>query len=167
MSTKILTSLFGHKSWANIKLFEVLATASSAEHSAWQHSIVRTLNHVYIVDRIFRAHLLGERHEYTGTNTEVTPDLVRLRLAVADTDSWFERYVETVDGSALAEAVTFRFTDGDRGQMTREEMLLHVITHGAWHRGEVGQLLESNSVPSPPDSLTKFLHATEPSRRQA
>jgi uncharacterized damage-inducible protein DinB len=165
MSSKILISLFGEKSWTNIKLFEVLANADSLS-SAQQHSIVRTLNHVHIVDRIFRAHLLGECHEYTDTNTKATPDLSSLQLAVAATDSWFEQYVATVDRSALEEAITFQFTDGDRGQMTREEMLLHVITHGAWHRGEVGQIMESNSVPSPPDSLTKFLHATEPSRRQ-
>jgi len=70
-----------------------------------------------------------------------TPDLASLQLAVEATGSWFEQYVATVDRSALAETITFQFTDGDRGQMTREEMLFHVITHGAWHRGEVGQIL--------------------------
>jgi len=165
MSSKFLVSLFGEKSWANAKLFEVLATAASSGSSAYLHSIARTLNHVHIVDCIFRAHLLGERHEYTATSTMATPDLASLQLAVEATDSWFERYVATVDRSALAEGIAFQFTDGDRGQMTREEMLFHVITHGAWHRGEVGQILESNSIPSPPDSLTKFLHATQPSRR--
>ena len=167
MSSEILVSLFGEKSWANRKLFEVLAKEAFEAISAHQHSIVRTLNHAHIVDCIFRAHLLGEKHEYTATNTEAMPDLASLQRAVEATDSWFERYVATVDQSALAEAITFQFTDGDRGQMTREEMLFHVITHGAWHRGEVGQILESNSIPSPPDSLTKFLHATQPSRRQA
>jgi len=167
MCSKILISLFGEKSWANIKLFEVLAKAISEVSSEHQHSIVRTLNHVHVVDRIFRAHLVGESHEYTATNTKGTPDLSSLQLAVAATDLWFERYVATVDQSALGEAITFQFTDGDRGLLTREEMLFHVITHGAWHRGEVGQILESNSIPSPPDSLTKFLHATQPSRRQA
>jgi uncharacterized damage-inducible protein DinB len=167
MASKLLPSLFGYKSWANIELFEVVASAVPADHSTYRRSIVRTLNHIHIVDRIFRAHLLGERHDYVGTNTDATPDLDELRLAVGETDLWFEQYVATVDRSALAEPIKFRFTDGDRGQMTREEMLLHVITHGAWHRGEVGQILESHSIPSPPDSLTKFLHATQPSRREA
>ena len=30
-----------------------------------------------------------------------------------------------------------------------------------------GQILEQQGVASPPDSLTKFLHATEPARRLA
>ena len=51
--------------------------------------------------------------------------------------------------------------------MTREEMLLHVITHGAYHRGNVGQVLKSISVAPPRDLYTKFLHQSDPSRRAA
>lgn len=167
MSAKILKSLFGQKSWANIKLFDVAATAASAEQSTLRHAIASTLNHIYVVDCIFRAHLLGEQHGHTATNTEATPDIANLQLAVAETDLWFESYVATIDEATLAESIAFQFTDGDSGQMTREEMLYHVITHGVWHRGEVGHMLESNSIPSPPDSLTKFLHATQPARRLA
>jgi uncharacterized damage-inducible protein DinB len=167
MPSTILISLFGAKSWANIKLFEVLTESVLQVSPEHRRSMVQTLNHVHVVDRIFRAHLLGERHPYTATSTSATPDLSSLRLEVAATDLWFEGYVATVERSALEEVIAFQFTDGDRGQMTREEMLHHVITHGAWHRGEVGQILESNSISSPPDSFTKFLHATQPSRRLA
>jgi uncharacterized damage-inducible protein DinB len=66
-----------------------------------------------------------------------------------------------------AERLSFQFTDGDAGTMTREEMLFHVITHGAYHRGNVGQVLKDISVAPPRDLYTKFLHVREPSRRQA
>ena len=52
------------------------------------------------------------------------------------------------------------------GRMTREEMLLHVITHGAYHRGQVGQILRAAEVLPPRDIFTRFLHATEPDRRE-
>jgi uncharacterized damage-inducible protein DinB len=68
---------------------------------------------------------------------------------------------------SLAERLSFRFTDGDAGTLTREEMLFHVITHGAYHRGNVGQILKNISVVPPRDLYTKFLHVQEPSRRQA
>ena len=51
--------------------------------------------------------------------------------------------------------------------MTREEMLTHVITHGAYHRGNVGQIMKSIAVAPPRDLYTKFLHLREPSRRAA
>jgi len=166
MSQNILTSLFAQKSWANRELFDVLASVTSTEHAASMHTAIRTLNHIYVVDRIFRAHLLGETHPYTATNTTETPELGELHFAVAETDLWFEDYVSTVDAPALAQSLAFQFTDGDAGRMTREEMLFHVLTHGAYHRGNVGQILKGISVAPPRDLLTKFLHVREPARRQ-
>ena len=167
MSQKMLASLFAQKSWANRELFDVVASVTSAEHAAALHTAIRTLNHIYVVDRIFRAHLAGEAHPYTATNTPETPELGELHFAVAETDHWFENYVSNIGEPALAERLAFRFTDGDSGRMTREEMLFHVLTHGAYHRGNVGQILKGISVAPPRDLLTKFLHVHEPSRRQA
>ena len=166
MSQNILTTLFAQKSWANRELFDVLATVTSTEHVASLHTAIRTLNHIYVVDRIFRAHLLGETHPYTATNTPETPELGELHFAVAESDLWFEDYVSTIDDPALVQSLVFRFTDGDAGSMRREEMLLDVLSHGAYHRGNVGQILKGISVAPPRDLLTKFLHVREPSRRQ-
>ena len=110
---------------------------------------------------------LGEDHGYIATNTNSTPGLNELQFAVAETDSWYESYVSECSDETLSESITFRFTDDDAGTMTREEMLLHVITHGSYHRGNVGQVLKSISVAPPRDLYTKFLHVSEPARRQA
>jgi len=166
MAQNILTTLFAQKSWANRELFDVLASVTSTEHAASLHTAIRTLNHIYVVDRIFRAHLLGVQHPYAATNTTETSELGELHFAVAETDLWFEDYVSTIDDPALAQSIAFQFTDGDAGRMTREEMLFHVLTHGAYHRGNVGQILKGISVAPPRDLLTKFLHVREPSRRQ-
>jgi len=68
--------------------------------------------------------------------------------------------------SQLEESITFRFTDGDAGTMTRQEVFLQFITHGAYHRGNVGQMLELLSVAPPRDLYTKFLRLSEPARRR-
>lgn len=168
MSKTSLTSLFGQKSWANRELFQALAAVDGAAEprAAAVHAATRTLNHIHVVDRIFRSHLLGEPHGHTATNTAATPTLEALRLAVAETDAWYEHYVASVSDGALCERLHFQFTDGDAGTMSREEMLFHVLTHGAYHRGNVGQVLKSMSVAPPRDLYTKFLHLAEPSRRQ-
>lgn len=167
MSKKSLKSLFAQKSWANNELFNALAAIPTEQHASDVHTATRTLNHIYVVDRIFRAHLLGEPHGYKATNTESTPGLDALQFSVAETDAWFEGYAAAVTEAQLAEAISFTFTDGDAGTMSREEMLLHVITHGAYHRGNVGQVMKSISVAPPRDLYTKFLHVREPARRQA
>ena len=167
MSKKILASLFAQKAWANRELFDVVASVSAAEHADSLHAAVRMLNHIYVVDRIFRAHLLNEKHGYTATNTLETPALGELHFAVAETDIWFEDYVAKLGSQELEQSLVFQFTDGDAGTMTREEMLFHVLTHGSYHRGNVGQILKGISVAPPRDLFTKFLHVHEPARRHA
>jgi uncharacterized damage-inducible protein DinB len=162
MSGSMMKSLFGHKAWANVELFDVLETLPPGPDA---HTAIRTMNHIYVVDRIFRAHLLGQPHDYQGTNTPATPTLSELRRAVAETDAWYQDYVAALDQAALAQPLRFTFTDGDTGAMSREEMLMHVITHGGYHRGNVGQLLKNAAIAPPRDLLTKFLHLAEPDRR--
>lgn len=160
-----LHSLFQFKAWANRALFACLQEVDATAHDQALHAMVRMLNHIYVVDRIFRAHLLGQPHGYSATNTEDTPTLDALQFDVADTDAWYLDYVQGLDAARLGEPVAFSFTDGDAGCMAREEMLLHVITHGSYHRGNVGQMLKAIGMAPPRDLYTKFLHETQPQRR--
>lgn len=162
---KCLETLFAQKSWANHELFNALAAIPGDAHKEAITTAIRTLNHIYVVDEIFRAHLCGRQSQFTATNTPETPDLGQLHFSVAETDAWYLQYVKQLPTSEIDQVIQFRFTDGDTGEMTREEMLLHVLTHGAYHRGNVGQILKSISVAPPRDLLTKFLHMTEPERR--
>jgi uncharacterized damage-inducible protein DinB len=165
MSVATLKSLFAYKAWANNELFALLA-ALPPQHAESLHTCIRTLNHIHVVDRIFRAHLAGEARPFDATNTKDTPSLEALRAEAADTDAWYVAYVAGLAEPQLAEVIDFTFTDGDRGRMSREEMLLHVTAHGAYHRGNVGQVLKSIQVVPPRDLYTKFLHQSEPARRQ-
>jgi uncharacterized damage-inducible protein DinB len=166
MSIETLRSLFGYKSWANSELFAVLADLPP-EHGEQLHTCIRTLNHIYVVDRIFRAHLSAEPRPFDATNTKATPSLDQLRREVEATDAWYMNHVSALPDAALSQVIDFTFTDGDRGRMSREEILLHVLTHGGYHRGNVGQVLKSISVAPPRDLYTKFLHQSEPERRSA
>lgn len=164
-SPSTLRSLFGYKAWANEELFAALATVDVKKHPAEAHTVIRILNHVYVVDCIFKAHLTGSAHGYAATNTKETPNPRDLAAAVKETDAWFLAYVNTLPSAALYEQVRFVFTDGDTGLMSREEMLLHVATHGGYHRGAAGQAMRGASVAPPRDLYTRFLHGAEPGRR--
>jgi uncharacterized damage-inducible protein DinB len=165
MSTT-LKSLFAYKAWANSELFALLATLPPSQADQL-HTCIRTLNHIYVVDRVFRAHLCKEPRPFEATNTKDTPSLSQLHSEVEATDAWYVDYVSKLTEPALSNILTFTFTDGDSGRMSREEILLHVITHGGYHRGNVGQVLKSISVAPPRDLYTKFLRVSEPARREA
>jgi uncharacterized damage-inducible protein DinB len=167
MSTStLLLSLFKYKAWANAELFAELEKLDSATYQAERHTAIRLLNHIFVVDRIFAAHLSCKAHAYTAPNTPETPTLAELRNAVAASDRWYVQYIEAQRPESLAERLPFTFTDGANGCMSREEMLAHVATHGSYHRGTVGRIMAQVSVPPPRDIFTVYLHTAEPERRE-
>jgi uncharacterized damage-inducible protein DinB len=164
-ASTLLQSLFRYKAWANDELFTELEKVDPVARQAERHMAIRILNHIYVVDRIFAAHLTGGKHAHTATNTTETPALDELRIAVAQSDRWYADYVGTLSPEQLSESLPFTFTDGANGRMTREEMLAHVATHGGYHRGAVGRIMAQASVPPPRDIFTVYLHKSEPERR--
>lgn len=164
-ASTLLLSLFKYKAWANEELFVELSKVDAEVHKAERHTAIRLLNHIYVVDRIFVGHLSGVPHGYEGTNTPETPTLNALHDAVRDTDHWYTQYVASLSPEKFAETVSFKFTDGLGACMSREEMLAHVTAHGAYHRGAVGRIMAQIGTPPPRDLYTRFLHGTEPARR--
>ncbi len=161
----LLTSAFRYKAWANQELFATLREVDEAAHSQERHACVRLLNHIYVVDQIFAAHLCRTTHTFVATNTSETPTLDALESGVARTDSWYLDFVSKLDNEALEEPIEFVFTDQTNARMSREEMLMHVNLHGAYHRGAVGRILSQTGLAPPRDLFTGFLHKSEPERR--
>ena len=147
---------------------EFLAALAEAPLSADNRRIaMRTLNHIHTVDRIFAAHLRGEPHGFEASNTAHTPTLDELRASVEQVDGWYVDYVRSLAPEQFEEVLDFRFTDGDAGRMSREEILAHVIHHGSHHRGNVGMLMKQVDRAPPRDLFTRHLHLSDPSRREA
>jgi uncharacterized damage-inducible protein DinB len=166
MSTStLLLSLFKYKAWANDELFAEIGKMDPLAQQAERHAAIRILNHVYVVDRIFAAHLCGATHSYAATNTRDTPTLEELQAKVALSDAWYIEKIGQSTPEQLAENLSFTFTDGSRARMSREEMFAHVVTHGGYHRGAVGRILSDVSIEPPRDIFAGYLHKAEPARR--
>ncbi|WP_198970193.1 DinB family protein [Xylophilus sp. ASV27] len=164
-SLALLRTLFGYRAWANAELLEKMKGFDTELHAQDREAALRLLNHTHVVDRIFAAHLVGAAHEFTSDNTAETPSLEALRGALTTSDQWYRDYLETVTPEELAAHVPFVFTDGDKGCMSREEMLTHLIVHSGYHRGEVGRIMSRRSLSLAWDTFAVYLHQTEPSRR--
>ncbi len=158
----LLHSLFKYKAWANEELFANIERMDPDAHESERHAAIRLLNHVFVVDQIFAAHLSGVRHDYSGTNTPETPSFEELRSAVAKSDTWYIEYVGKMSPENLKEEIRFAFVDGALGCMSREEILAHVATHGDYHRGAVGRILPPASV----EPFTVYLHKADAGRRE-
>ncbi|MDO5289609.1 MAG: DinB family protein [Pseudomonadota bacterium] len=161
----MLHTLLTYKRWANQTLCDVAREQGAALPEDEHRLFVRILNHTHVVDRIFAAHLQGQPHAHAATNTPDTPALADLQAAMLALDGWLCDYAQNLSAAQRQERLAFRFTDGQAGCMTREEMLHHLVTHGAHHRGAAGRVLAAHGIQPPPDSPAVFWHLSQPERR--
>ena len=155
MPAAFLSTLFQHKALVQPGPRRGPARGAGRCGSREMAVILFTLDHTSIVDQIFKAHLSGGTPGFTGVVAGRMPDLDTLSRTLAETDAWYLDYVGRVSPAELESEVAFTFVDdGAPGRMTRGEMLAHVITHGASHRGAIGKMLESLGVRGASDMVT-------------
>lgn len=162
----ILEKLFRHKAAADDELLTALARLPN--DSAVLPLAIQALSHSYAVDRIFAAHMTGKSHGFASANPSQQPTLQEIAANLRESDREYVDYVSRLGCDQLSQQIDFTFTDGAPGRMSREEMLMHVITHGVGHRGQISALLLLNSLTPPRDGFTTYLHTAEgASRRRA
>ena len=159
-----LQRLFQFKAWADDELLAALAKLDQASPATGL--AIKALSHTYVVDRIFIAHMTRMTHGYSSANLSELPTLEALSADIRKSDRDYIDYVALLDRGQLAEQIDFTFTDGVPGRMSREEMLMHVITHGIGHRGQVSALMLLNCIAPAKDGFTTYLHETEASARR-
>jgi uncharacterized damage-inducible protein DinB len=150
-----------YTAWANDCLFEALCGLPAGEavkpRATLFGNMVHTMNHCYVIDLIWQAHLEGRPHGFTKRNTDASPPLLELREAQRQMDQWYIEYANGLSEQALDEVVKFTFIGGGPGAMTRGDMLHHVVSHKSYHRGWVADMFFQVPARPPTMDLPVFL----------
>ncbi|SME96290.1 MULTISPECIES: DinB family protein [unclassified Pseudomonas] len=153
----LLHSLYQYKAWAEEELFRCLKAPIAKSFPAEMEKACYWLSHINIVDQLFIARLKGEPDEFDFVVTDQPQDLIHLEEQFSKTNQWFVEYTEAVTPADLADHVTFTFKDGKPGNMTKEQILAHVLSHGLQHRGSVATILSGEILQGHKDHFTTFL----------
>ncbi len=150
-----------YNAWANKLIFDAVAALPEGEATKERTSLfknmVHTLNHNFVIDRIWQAHLEGREHGYTARNTPGHPPLAELWRSQQGVDDWYITWSDRLSDAALDEKVNFTLIGGNPGVMTRGEILLHVVTHTSYHRGFVADMFFQVPARPPTTDLPVFL----------
>lgn len=153
---KTLRRLTRYNAWANRMMFDAVEALPPGEALKERNSLFRnmvhTLNHCYVVGLIWQAHLEGREHGFTARNTPDHPPLGALREKQEALDAWYEaQCMKPLDGT-----IPFVLIGGNRGEMTRAEILLHVVNHNTYHRGFVAEMFYEVPARPPATDLPVF-----------
>lgn len=156
-----LETLTRYKAWANERTFAAVASLPEGEATKERNTrfgnMVHTLNHAYVIDCVFQAHLQGRPHGFSARNTPTHPPLAELARAVHALDLWYVDHVRSLSGDVRSERLRFQFIGGGEGVMSRAEVVMHVVNHATYHRGMVAQMMYGTPVAPPVTDLTVFL----------
>src|SRR4051812_44682236 len=144
-----------YDAWSNKVMFDAVAALPEGEATKERKSlfknIVHTLNHIYVIDLIWQAHLEGRAHGYTARNTPGHPPLAELWHLQQGVDNWYIGWSDKLSDAALGEKHEVELIGGNKSVMSRGEMLLHVVTHTNYHRGFAADLFFQ--VPARPPTM--------------
>ena len=153
------SQLIAYKRWADRGLFDVVSRNFDRLTKEDASIMLRILDHIHVVDRIFQSHLQGAPHTFKAPRSEKLPELQTLANSVREIDDWYACYVGNLPQSDFDQSVEFVFTNGTPARMRRGEIILHVCLHGTYHRGNAGIVLQKNGIEPPDDRVTDFLEA--------
>jgi uncharacterized damage-inducible protein DinB len=151
--------MFAHYNrWANALILDAVAALPDEEvtkqRPTFFKTILGTLDHTYVIGCIFQAHLEGRKHGYTFRVSNQLEPLAQLADKQRALDEW---YVAQSENDNFDEMIRFAFVDGGEAEMTRGEMILHVINHATYHRGFVADLFRQIPASPPATDLTVFI----------
>ena len=153
------TQLIETKRWADRGLYDVVSHNFERLSSEEGSIMLRILDHIHTVDRIFQHHLQGLPHTFQAPRSQTMPPLEALAQCAREVDDWYSSYVRDLASGDFAQPIDFVFTSGKRARMQRGEIILHVCMHGTYHRGNAGAVLQLKGITPSRDAITDYLEA--------
>jgi uncharacterized damage-inducible protein DinB len=161
LTTDTAVMLAKYSDWADQVLFKALETlpegAAQKQNGTLFGSIIGTLNHTYLADSIWRAHLLGVKHGFSTRRDVLHPSLGALVEEQSKINRWYVEWAEQQTPESFSERLAFNFVSGNPGEMTRGGIFLHVVNHKTYHRGWVAEMFFEFGVHPPETDLCVFL----------
>jgi uncharacterized damage-inducible protein DinB len=160
-----LRDLMAYKTWANTRLFGALEQLDEGVLRAPQPiifgSLLSTLHHVVVMDRVWQAHLLGEAHGYTSRVPQPAPPIEELWAWQQQLDGWYQAQAAAMEPADEAECISFEFIGGGQGRMSRAQIFQHVANHATYHRGHIAAMMYAAGAAPPTTDLPVFLRERE------
>lgn len=158
---EFLKTLTRYNAWANAELYDAVRALPDGEATKERPSlfktIVKTLNHPLLTDRIWWAHLHGEPHGHGALNEVIHDDFDDLAKARAEMDQRIIGYAENLPEADVDDPVSFTLLSGVDGVMTRGMILMHMVNHNSYHRGFVVETFCQIPAPLPLIDLPIFM----------
>jgi uncharacterized damage-inducible protein DinB len=139
--------LFVYDDWANWEVLGSIRVAGSPGRP------LKLMNHILSAERLWLERMRG-----LGQTFPVWPDftLQQCEERAAEFPLLWKEFLSPANEPDLSVPVTYKNTKGESFTSQKEDVLLHVITHSAYHRGQIAADMRAAGFTP---AYTDFIHA--------
>lgn len=142
-----LQKLFAYDDWANREIAAALEAQKIPPPRA-----LKFFAHIVSAERLWLERLKLQKQTYPVwpefTLTECKVEIERLKKA-------WTPYLASLNEDGLTRELTYRNSKGESWTNVKQDILMHVIMHSAYHRGQIAADLRMAGIEPP---LTDFIH---------
>jgi uncharacterized damage-inducible protein DinB len=162
--TQHVLKMYDYHVWANKRLFDRLIELSNeVYHQEIQSvfpSISKVVSHMYIVDQLWL-------HIISGINMDGALDIEKVKTdtkSIEEMDKMFfdltERYKAFLNQQGNMEKILVLDNPWEgRRETSLSEMVLHIVTHGTYHRGNITAMLRQMGHASVTTDYTSYWYS--------
>ena len=123
------SQLIAVKRWADRGLYDVVGRNFDRLTNEEASIVLRILDHMHVVDRIFQHHLQGLSHGFKAPRSDELPQFQTMASSVRELDDWYVAYVGNLRPSDFDQPVDLVFTNGTPARMRRGEQKNGITPH--------------------------------------
>lgn len=154
-------TLAGYNAWANRRVYAAAGELTTAEIAAprvgFFPSLLKTLNHLVVTDRIWLGRLTANPEASLALDDVLHADFAELRAVRAGLDDRILRFVADLDPQRFGEILVYKTVAGVPHETPIPLVLGHMFNHQTHHRGHAHAMLSGTSVPPPSLDLILYL----------
>jgi uncharacterized damage-inducible protein DinB len=140
--------LFEYDAWANQEILTAMQKLDAPPRRS-----LSLLSHILAAEKLWLERLGLQKQTYP-----VWPDfsLEQCKAEVEELPALWHRHLGSVNEDALTGVVKYKNTKGEDWSSRREDILVHVILHSAYHRGQIATDMRGAGLTP---AYTDFIHA--------
>ena len=148
--------------WANTRLHKACSTLSreqiAADRQAFFGSILGTLNHILLVDILYRERLEGVRPTFKSLDEILHDNLPDLNAHQREEDELWLTLTADIDADSLEASIGFwtLMDKPDRWEVPKHIYFTNLCQHQTHHRGQTHNMVSQAGIEPPPTGYIEF-----------
>lgn len=148
--------------WASARLYDVVERVSEGDYrrgmGLFFKSIHGTLNHLLLVERLWRGRLTGRPIQISALSDEVEVDRHRLRELFFESARGWRPFIDSLSDAETGADFTYKNMKGESCTLPLAAIVHTMFTHGSHHRGQISAALTQLGQSAPEMDYPDFLN---------